>query len=289
MILVTGAAGKTGRAIIRALSTKGQKVRGLVHRPEQQDVVLECGAQEAVVADMRRVEQFRDAALGAQSIYHICPNVSQDEVVIGNTAILAARDAHVERFVFHSVLHPQVEAMPHHWKKMRVEEALFESGLTYTILQPAAYMQNLLAQWEFIERDGVYRVPYPVDTVLGMVDLIDVAEAASIVLVEQGHSSATYELAGSEALSQKDVAAILSEELGRPIRAVEEGIESWRMRMADSGMDRYRLDTLISMFEYYGLYGFWGNPTVLTHLLDRMPTTLEAFIRRTVQEQSSRH
>ena len=77
-----------------------------------------------------------------------------DLIVIGGgpggyvAAIRAAQSAGVERFVYHSVLHPQVEIMAHHWQKMRVEEQLFESGLSFTILQPAAYMQNVLAGWD---------------------------------------------------------------------------------------------------------------------------------------------
>ena len=76
-------------------------------------------------------------------------------VVIG-----AAREADVEHLVFHSVLHPQIEAMPHHWQKMRVEELLLQSGLHYTILQPTIYMQNILASWDAISQNGVYPVPY---------------------------------------------------------------------------------------------------------------------------------
>ena len=70
----------------------------------------------------------------------------------------------MEHFVYHSVLHPQTEKMNHHWQKMRVEEMIFESGLPFTILQPAPYMQNLLAGWKSIVEDGVLRVPYSVDS-----------------------------------------------------------------------------------------------------------------------------
>ncbi|MGD2207623.1 MAG: NmrA family NAD(P)-binding protein, partial [Anaerolineae bacterium] len=124
MILVTGAAGKTGRAVIRALAARGAAVRALVHRSGQVSKVEALGA-ETIVGDMRDGVAMDRAARGAHAVYHICPNVSPDEVTIGQTAITAARRAGVEHFVFHSVLHPQVEAMPHHWLKMRVEELLF--------------------------------------------------------------------------------------------------------------------------------------------------------------------
>ncbi len=68
--------------------------------------------------------------------------------MIGKLVIDEARKAGVKHFVYHSVLHPQTEKMNHHWQKMHVEEMIFESGLPFTILQPAPYMQNLLVRLE---------------------------------------------------------------------------------------------------------------------------------------------
>jgi len=286
MILVTGAAGKTGRAVIRALTTKGEAVRALVHRPEQVRLVEGVGAREVVVGDMRVQVTMDQAAQGAWAVYHICPNVSPDEVDIGQVAIVAARSAGVEHFVYHSVLHPQVEAMPHHWQKLRVEEKLFGSGLPYTILQPAVYMQNVLVHWDQMVRQGVYPVPYAVETRLGMVDLEDVAEAAAAVLTEPGHAGAVYELAGAEVLSQVEVATILGQQLGRPVRAQVVSLETWERRARESGLGDYQVETLVKMFRYYERYGFWGNPRVLSWLLGRPPTTFAAFVERSKYSQN---
>jgi uncharacterized protein YbjT (DUF2867 family) len=280
MILVTGAAGKTGRAVIRALTAKGEAVRALVHCPEQIQTVEVLGAQQVVVGDMRLQATMDQAAQSIRAVYHICPNVSPDEVAIGRVAIAAARSVGIEHFVYHSVLHPQVEAMPHHWQKLRVEEQLFESGLSYTILQPAAYMQNVLAHWDQIMGQGVYPVPYAVETRLGMVDLEDVAEAAAVVLIEPGHTGAVYELVGAEMLSQTEVATILSQQLGRPVRAEAVPLETWERQARESGLGDYQVETLVKMFRYYERYGFWGNPRVLGWLLGRPPTTFVAFVER---------
>lgn len=281
MILVTGAAGKTGRAAIRALSARGQAVRALVHRPEQARIAVASGAQEAVAGDLRDQAAVDQAARGVRAVYHICPNMRPDEGAIAQIAMNAARAAGVEHFVFHSVLHPQTEAMPHHWHKLRVEEQLFESGLPFTILQPAAYMQNLLAYWDRIVQDGVYAVPYAVETRLGMVDLEDVATAAAIVLTEPGHTGAIYELAGAEALSQTEIAAILEQHLGRPVRAEAIPLDAWERGARASGLGEYQVQSLLAMFRYYERHGFWGNPHVLGWLLGRRPATLAAFVERT--------
>jgi uncharacterized protein YbjT (DUF2867 family) len=280
MILITGAAGKTGRAVLRALVARGETVRALVHRSEQMPPLEALGAQEVLAGDMRDQATMERAARGVRAVYHICPNVSPDEVAIGQAVITAARSAGVEHFVYHSVLHPQTEAMPHHWQKLRVEEKLFESGLPYTILQPSVYMQNVLAHWQHILAQGAYSIPYAVETRLGMVDLEDVAAAAAIVLTQAGHAGAIYELAGAEALTQVEVAAILSQQLGRPVRAEVISRQAWEERARASGLGDYQVQTLLKMFDYYERYGFWGNPRVLGWLLGRPPATFAAFVER---------
>ena len=284
MILVTGAAGKTGRAIIRALVARRQAVRGLVHRSEQMQAVKSLGAKEAIVGDMRKEDALRQAARGVRAIYHICPNVNPDEIAIGEAAIAAAREAGVEQFVFHSVMHPQTEAMTHHWNKLRVEEALFESGLAYTILQPASYMQNVLGGWQTIVERGAYVVPYSVQARMSMVDLEDIAQAAAVVLTEPGHLGATYELAGPEVLTQTQVAEILSKHLKRPVHAEQITIEAWTRHAQASGMGEYQIQTLVKMFRYYDHYGFWGNPRTLIHLLGRAPAAFGAFVERIIDK-----
>jgi uncharacterized protein YbjT (DUF2867 family) len=278
MILVTGAAGKTGQAVIRALTKHGTGVRALVHREQQAPLVKNLGSQEAVIGDLENETVLQQASYGTDAIYHICPNMSPDEVSIGQRVITAARIAGVNRFVFHSVLHPQTEAMPHHWNKLRVEELLFESGLDFTILQPAAYMQNVLAGWATIIQEGIYRVPYPVGTRMGMVDLEDVAAAAAIVLTEPDHGGATYELAGLEVLTQTEVAAILSEVLGQPVRAEQVSITDWTREARAAGLDDHKVEMLVKMFRYYEQFNFWGNPRVLSWLLNRPPRRFRAFL-----------
>ena len=286
-ILVTGASGKTGRAVIRALIAKGDgrsPVRALVHRPDQVRATQDLGAQETIVGDMRDQATMEQAARGARAICHICPNVNPDEAAIGQVVIAAAHSAGVEHLVYHSVLHPQTEAMPHHWQKLRVEERLFESGLRYTILQPAAYMQNVLAYWNQIVDQGIYPVPYAVETRLGMVDLEDVAEVAAIVLTEPGHVGAMYELVGVEALSQAEVAAILGQRLGRPVRAQAVPLDEWERKARASGMSDYAVETLIRMFHYYGRFGLCGSPNVLNWLLHRPAMTFSAFVERAARK-----
>ncbi|HET7088402.1 MAG TPA: NmrA/HSCARG family protein [Anaerolineae bacterium] len=284
MILVTGAAGKTGRSIIRVLAARGQHVRALARRETQADALSQIGAHEIVAGDLLDEAALARAARGVRAVYHICPNVHPQEVAIGKSIIAAARGAGVRLFAYHSVLHPQTESMPHHWSKLRVEEMLFESGLLYTILQPAPYMQNVLAEKEAIMTQGVYRVPYSVQAPFSLVDLEDVAEAAAIVLTEPVHAGATYELCGPEVLTPSDIAAVWSAKLGRSVQAQLIAVEDWARRAKAAGLSEYAVDTLTRMFGYYDRYGLWGNSRVLSDLLGRPPARFEAFVERTIHD-----
>lgn len=280
MILTTGAGGKTGRAVIAALAAKGEAVRALVRRETSADAVRRAGARETVTGRMDDIDALTDAMRGIRAIYHICPNVSPHEFAYGEAVASAARQAGVPRLVYHSVLRPHIAAMPHHWEKARVEEMLFASGLAFTVLQPAAYMQNILAAWPAIVGEGVFRVPYPAATRLSLVDLDDVAEAAAMVLTRPGHDGAVYELVGTSGLSQTDVATVLGRALDREVQAVAQSVEDWDARARASGLNDHARETLIKMFSYYAAHGLVGNPNVLGWLLGRAPTTLAAFAAR---------
>jgi uncharacterized protein YbjT (DUF2867 family) len=286
MILVTGAGGKTGKAVIEALLLEDAAVRAFVRSMAHGTALTVMGVNEVVVGTMDDPHALARALRGAEAVYHICPNVHPHEVAFARLLIASATDLGVPRLVYHSVLHPQIEAMPHHWNKMRVEEMLFTSALDVTILQPTAYMQNSLAQWDSMVGDGIYRVPYPIETRLSLVDLDDVADVAALVLTNTGHSGATYELVGTPPLSQIEVAETFGRALNRTVRAEAETIESWENRARSAGMDDHQRDTLIKMFQAYTSYGLKGNPNVLSWLLGRAPTSLAAFAARMAASQA---
>jgi NAD(P)H dehydrogenase (quinone) len=280
MILITGAAGKTGKAAITALAARGARVRAVVRRPEYAAALMTLGAAEVAVARFDDRRALTQAAAGVQAIYHICPNFSPHEAGYAHTVAAAALSQGVDRFLYHSVLHPQIAAMPHHWQKMRAEEMLFTMGFDLTILQPTAYMQNILGAWRGVVEENVFRVPYPVETQLSLVDLDDVAETAARILTHDGHAGATYELVGTPPLTQNEVAAAIASALGRAVRAEAETVEMWDARAAAAGMDEHERVTLAAMFRYYAAHGLIGNSNVLHGLLGRPPNSLAHFLGR---------
>jgi len=280
LILVTGASGKTGRTITEALSKKGFDIRAVVHKENQVSELKNVGAKEVIVAYLLDGRTLDQTFMGITGIYHICPNMHPQELEIGQLMIQLAQKNHLKHFIYHSVLHPQVEAMPHHWNKMRVEDQLFRMKIPFTILQPAAYMQNVLGYLDKMLKTGVYRIPYSTSSRSSMIDLNDLAEVVVKVFSESGHENAIYELSSSEKLSALDVASTVASVTGKLILAETLDRSIWENDAHKAGLSDYAVNTLLKMFEYYEENDFIGNPNQITWLLGRKPTTFEQFFRR---------
>lgn len=283
MILLTGAAGKTGKAILNTILPHGVRVRSLVRSSAQADEIRSIGGKHIAIGDLRDSSALSSAMEGILSVYYIAPNMSPDELEIGKNLIRIARENGVTRFVYHSVLHPQIETMPHHWQKLRMEEYLFESGMEYTILQPCAYMQNILGSWQSITEKGIYAVPYAASARISIVDLEDLAAAVEVILTQRNHNGAIYELAGPEPLSQSEVAETLAAQLGRPVEAVALDRRQWADNARANRLSESSISTLVKMFEYYDHHGLIGNSNILEYLIKRPATRFSEFVQRTIK------
>jgi NAD(P)H dehydrogenase (quinone) len=282
-VAVLGASGKTGRAVTAALVRRGVRVRAVVRRSGRMldapgpgpasrlDLVTE------VVADLDSGEGLTAAFEGCSAAYLIAPNVHPDEPGVMERALTAAREAGVERVVLHSVLHPHDSAMPHHLAKARSEELVRASGLRWTILQPCAYTQNLTATLPEALVSGRLEVPYRVDAPFTLVDLDDVGEAAALVLTEDGHDGASYELCGPEVVSVADVAALVSQASGRTIHPVRLDPQQW-LTGAGAPLAEYPRRALHAMFLAYDADGLVGGRRVLPWLLGRPSTPVAVSI-----------
>lgn len=275
-VAVSGAAGKTGLAVIRACTARGLAVTALVRRADQRPAALAAGAVRAVVVDLGDPARVRAAVGGHEAMYHLAPNMHPDEVELARVAVEAAWPCGVRRFVLHSVLAPYLPAMPHHLRKAESERVLRDSALSWTILQPASYAQNVVV--EQVRRSGVLAVPYRTTAPFTPVDLADVAEAAAVVLTEPGHHHASYELAGPAVLDTVAMAACLTTVLGRDVQARQQSVEEWSA--AAQGLNEQARHDLLAMFDYYDGHGLVGNPRVLAGLLGREPTAFADALAR---------
>ena len=288
MIVIIGASGSVGMPTIRHLVKRGQKLRALTSSNLSSQRLLGLGVAETIVGDFRKTDDVRRALAGASTVFHIPPRFTEDEYAIGRRVVDAARRERVQHFVMSSAFQPQMRKMDHHWNKLLVEEAVIESGIAYTILQPAMFMQNLRADWPGIRERGIYSRPYSPDRKLALLDTEDLGEAAAIVLSEPRYRGATFELCSGESLTHAEMAQVISEEWGRPVRADKRALDDWSSWAETRGWRPWSIGAYLKMCRHYDQYGYpGGNPLALTAILGRPPGTYRNFVRRFLGEQDA--
>lgn len=283
-ILVVGAAGRHAGLIVPMLAARGIRVRAFVRSEEKGAQVLERGAAEYGIGDLRDPASVARAVEGTDGIYYIAPVYPGDESQrVGTALVAAAAKAGVQKFVFSSVIHPMISALDNHIQKIPVEEAAINSGMDFTILRPCHFYQNLLHSWPEVIGSHIYAEPFSAARLLSWVDYRDVAEVGAIALTSDRLRNATFDLCADAGRDRHEVARIMSEVLGYRIEAGERDAESWlaALPLPDDG---YTQDALARMYAYYDKHGLVGNPITLRAVLGREPRTMQDFLRDLVAD-----
>jgi uncharacterized protein YbjT (DUF2867 family) len=274
-VLMIGATGKFAGLVLPELKNKGVTVYALVQNADKAADALNKGADKTVTGNLEDEESLYAAAKGMDGVFHIIP-AFQDEIKMGVAMVNAAKRAGVKKFVFSSVYHPSL-SLVNHADKRYSEEALYKSGMDYTILQPAMYMQMLTGPWKSAKENGQIIMPYSKLSKMSYVDYRDVAEAAALAMTGKELSYGTFELCSQGMYSRVDLAALMSEALAQRIEACEISPEDWaqQVRLPPGPMR----EGLIAMNKEYDRYGFsGGNSLVLKAILNREPRTVQQFI-----------
>lgn len=259
-VAVTGASGKTGRAVTAALRARGHEVRGLT-RP-----VIDLDTGDGL-----------DALAGCTALYLIAPNVHPDEPALVARVLEVARRHGVPRLVYHSVAQPYAPAMPHHADKAVAEDLVRRGGVAWTLLQPCAYVQNFVPGLR--GSSPLVQAPYSPDSRFSLVDVEDVGLAAAEVLTSDRHEGASYELGGPEHVSVREVAAAASAvlEVRVPVHVTTPG--RWG-RGAGAALPAEARRRLQAMFAYYDEHGLLAGSLALEALLGRRPRDVRAVLAR---------
>ena len=282
---MVGATGTFAHLVLPALKSRGVTVRALVRDESKAAEAEEQGADETAVGDLRDADSLRAAAEGVDGVFHIDPVFQPDESEMGVRMVEAARDAGVGKFVFSSVIHPSIDKMANHRNKRPVEEALYESGITFVVLQPAMFMQTLAQSWPAVKKTGTFGLPYGKDARCAYVDYRDVADAAGIGMTSDRLDYGTFELCSGGMLSRVEITALMGDALGKPIEAAEPGFDEWAE--AAELPDGPRREGMRKMYAVYDEFGFpGGNPLVLRTILEREPRTMRAYLQELTRSES---
>src|SRR5215212_4529764 len=215
-ILITGATGTVGGAMLDSLRTADVRLRTLSRDVAKAQPLKDRGI-EVVVADFLKPETLAPALDGVDVVFLVTP-ISRDQVVQAVNVIQAAkRLGHHPRIVRLSVHQAHREAPTRVSRQhAEIEDALTSSELPYTLLRPQSFMQNTLIAAATVAADGKIYGTFKAGR-LGMIDARDIGEVAAKVVTQQGHDGKVYTLTGPAAISFDDVAEPLKDVLGRDV------------------------------------------------------------------------
>ena len=275
-VLVTGAVGNVGREVVRAVHARGLTARvadlsvSAIRQMHGLDV-------DAVRLDYDDPSTFEHALDGCSELFLVRPPA----VACMESTLLPFIDVAlvkgIEHIVFLSALGAATNKLvPHH----AVEQHLGESNVSYTLLRPSFFSQNLGAAYrEDIAQDGRLFLPAGRGRV-AFVDIRDVAEVAAIILEDpEPHRGAAYTCTGPEAFSFEETARLMTDVIRRPIRYECASLAGYVRHLSERGLSLAQI--AVQTVLHVGLR-FGQNERIdptLERLLGHRPRTLATYVR----------
>lgn len=274
-ILITGATGNVGAEVTRLLRAAGQPVRAAVRDPAR--AAAQLGEQiDYVRFDFRDPATFAPALRGAAGLFLVRPPEIAD---VGSTIeplIAAAKQAGVSQVVFLSLLGAESNRLvPHH----AIEAAIRAADIGWTFLRASFFMQNLSTthRADIRERGEIF-VPAGQGKT-SFIDVRDIAAVAALALTEPGHRGQAHALTGDAALSYAEVAQIMSEELGRPIRYPQPSALAFYRHMRRRGYLRAHVMVMIAIYTVARMGKAGAVTSDTARLLGRPAGSVRDFVR----------
>jgi Predicted nucleoside-diphosphate-sugar epimerases len=248
-ILVTGATGTVGRHVVRQLALRGVQVRALSRNPAK--AALPEGV-EVVAGNLNAPDTLGAAFEGVKGMFLITssdePNAALDTQP---QVVRMAEQAGVAKV-----------AVLCGFGEGNVEEALRNSGMEWTLLQPGEFMANILADWrDSIRAEGVVREAFG-DAPSARIHEADIAAVAVAALLESGHHRQSYVLTGPEVLSRREAVKVIAEGIGKEIEFVELTEEQIRQVWREQGYEEADIDFFVQMGQNPPEIGHTVVPTV---------------------------
>jgi uncharacterized protein YbjT (DUF2867 family) len=260
-------------------------VRALVRDKNKVDAARQQGADEIAIGDLTDSDSLRAATDGVEGVFHINPAFAPNEAELGVAMVEAAKVSGVRKFVFSSVIHPSISNLSNHAAKQPVEEALYESGMEFTVLQPTMFMQNLDNSWSAVLKQGRFSLPYSKQMKASYVDYRDVAEVAALALTEDKLDYGTFELCAPGMVNRLELVAMMSEAIEHPIEAGEPTFDEWAQAThIPDGPTREGMRKMYANYDQHGFPG--GNALVLRAILGQEPRTLRQYIQELASQKS---
>lgn len=286
MIVVMGATGYTGSALIERLVELNVPVRALSRDPERLAASLDATAQglvEVRQADAADPESLRAAFAGATQLFLSMVN-SPQQVALETRVIEIAEESGIEHVVRLSAPHVSAEspiaiARWHH----TLDEALKASRMRHTLLRPYAFMQKLLLLSPAISGPGIITGAMQ-DAPGNYTDVRDIADVAAAALTNPVIAGGDYSLTAAKAYTFGQVAEILSGMLDKPVRYVDLPPEVFERSLIERSHMPDWLAAHIVEVQLMAVAQLEVPTTTIADLLGREPRTLEDFLAENIQQ-----
>ena len=251
-VLVTGATGQQGGAVVQALLARGHRVRGLTRNVHSASATrLAAQGVEMAAGDFTDQDSLVRAATGVDAIYAMSTPFEKGmdaETAQGLAITKAAQQASVGHLVYSSVANADRETgIPHFDSKYAVEKAIRASGVPFTITAPVFFMDNFLQPWMGLDpAAGTLSMAMPATRALQQIAVADIgAFAAAVIERREAVFGQRFDIAGDE-LTGEETAAVFSNVIGRPISYQSFPAEAVKAQNEDMGI----------MFEWFDTTGY---------------------------------
>jgi len=275
MILVTGASGNVGKAVLNEVARSGAEHKAM-YRSANEAAKAPAGTQ-AIIADFAKKETLAPALRDVDAVYLVCSPIP-DLVQLETNMIDACVIAGVKHIVLNSALGAGDYSKSYPSWHRKVEDKLKSTGISFTILRPNSFHQNVVAFFApSIRAQGVFYGSMR-NARVSFLDVRDIAVVAAKALAASEHSGKTHELNGPEALTYAELAEKISKHAARAVQYVDIPVEAQRKAMLEQGMPAWQVDALLDLQEYYASGKGGTVDQLLSKLLGRAPITMDRFL-----------
>lgn len=281
MIVITAASGKLGTTLADAFKAKGLagQVRLAVRSPDKL-AARKAEGFEVVAGDYEHPASLKAAFAGADIavvISGVGPNAAR--IAQHRNAIDAAKAAGVTRIVYVGAANP-VSASRFDWAKAHeaTEADLKASGVAWTILRDNSYFSNNDPLFANAKASGV--LPFTgIDAKVAYVSHQDVADSIVGAVTGAGHENKTYEIAGGEAWSAVELAAILSELTAKEIKALDVPVAAFEEQFRAMGLPDFVATGVASFYAALGAGEYAATSRDVERLAGRPSTSARDYLR----------
>lgn len=237
-IVVTGATGHLGKSIVEHLVARGVAPADIVaggRSTEKLQALADSGVRTAVI-DYTRPDTLTEALTDADTLILVSGSEVGQRVEQHRNAIDAAVAAGVKHLVYTSAPKADTSELVLAPEHKATEELIRASGIPATILRNGWYTENYVGALQQADSTGVLLTSAG-DGLVSSASRTDYAEAAAVVVAEDGHAGSVYELSGDVAWNQQQLADTFAEILGKPVELKSVSSEEHLAILKNAGLD----------------------------------------------------